>query len=280
MAQGASAILDNPTFAGAYPCDLQNNTMALTTNKDIPTAQRLIVALDTESVAQAKDLVTRLGDAVHFYKVGLTLIFDREFWNFFDFLHAEGKLAFADLKVLDVPATVKGGVKKLLQSSAADSLTFATVHASYKGLIDAAVQARNESGVDRLKILAVTVLTSLDDGDIRQMGYEKSAADLALSFASSALEAGCDGVISSGLEAPMLRGKLGHSFLIVVPGIRSAGGQGTDDQKRTVEVEEAFNNGADYIVVGRPIRGDKDPRAAAQAIQRRIADVFRQAQTP
>jgi orotidine-5'-phosphate decarboxylase len=125
---------------------------------------------------------------------------------------------------------------------------------------------------DTTKILAVTVLTSLDDGDLRDLGFQVDARQLVLSRARRAMEIGCDGVISSGLEASGLRDQLGQNFLIVCPGIRPVAN--ADDQKRTVDVEEAFMNGADYIVVGRPIRQADDPRRAAETMQARIQKLF------
>jgi orotidine-5'-phosphate decarboxylase len=139
-------------------------------------------------------------------------------------------------------------------------------------MIRAAVEARG--GQAEPKILAVTVLTSLDSGDLEGMGFPNTnVEDLVLSRAKRMLAAGCDGVISSGMEVPSLRAQHGDNFLIVVPGIRPV--ENTDDQKRVVDVEEAFHRGADYIVVGRPIRSAASPKAAAEEIQRRIAEIFR-----
>lgn len=268
MMPSASVMLDGPASASAA-ARARRKAMPLNPAKRIPAAERLICALDTASVPEAKAMVKRLGDAVRFYKIGLSLIFDREFWNLFDFLRDEGKLAFADIKVFDVPETVKASVKKLVGSGAA----FATVHA-HESMIRAAIEARDEAGDPerKLKILAVTVLTSLDDGDLKAMGFHTNVQELVASRAARVLAVGCDGVIASGLEAETLRQKFGDRLLIVVPGIRPV--KNVDDQKRTVDVEEAFQKGADYIVVGRPIRQAPDPRAAAAAIQRRIAVLF------
>jgi orotidine-5'-phosphate decarboxylase len=125
-----------------------------------------------------------------------------------------------------------------------------------------------------VKVLAVTVLTSLDRGDLDDLGFACDVEKLVLSRARRALEAGCDGVVSSGLEAPMLREFIDQRLLVVTPGIRPVDNKPIDDQKRTVDVAQAFTNGADYIVVGRPIRDAADPRAAAQAIQQTIAGIF------
>jgi orotidine-5'-phosphate decarboxylase len=239
-------------------------------NKDIPVDERLIVALDMETVQQARELVTTLGDTVRFYKIGLSLIFDTGYWELFDWLIKQGKKAFADIKVYDIPETVEASVRKLVGRGA----SFATVHA-HENMIRAAVNGRGEH--KELKILAVTVLTSLDSDDLREMGFpEVDVKRLVLDRAKRMLRAGCDGVISSGLEVSSLRNEYGDNFLIVVPGIRPvehAREQG-DDQKRVVDVETAFTSGADYVVVGRPIREALDPQTAAAGFQARIAKVF------
>ena len=232
-------------------------------SKNIPTRERLILALDVPTTKEAKDLVLKLGDSVMFYKLGLELFMAGGYWEMLDWLKQRDKRVFVDLKFFDVPETVKGAVKQLSGHRA----DFATVHGNDSSL-RAACDVKN--GV---KILAVTVLTSLDQGDMDAMGFKVDIADLVLSRARRALKIGCDGVISSGLEASALRADLGDGFLIVVPGIRP--GSNTDDQKRTVDVETAFQNGADYIVVGRPIRnGLPDPKTAAEAIQKRISVLF------
>ncbi len=233
-------------------------------NKQIPANERLILALDVPDVDEAKRLVIELGDAVYFYKLGLELFMTGNIYNLIDWLHERGKKTFVDLKFFDVPNTVKSAVRQLKGHHA----TFATVHGNDE-ILRAAASEKND-----LKILAVTVLTSLDSADLKALGFQVDAEKLVLSRARRALEIGCDGVISSGLEAAGLRGELGERFLIVVPGIRPVENREVDDQKRTVDVEEAFENGADYIVVGRPIRAAADPKAAAQAIQQRIANLF------
>jgi orotidine-5'-phosphate decarboxylase len=134
-------------------------------------------------------------------------------------------------------------------------------------MLAAAVEVKGD-----MQILAVTVLTSLDDGDLKDLGFQCDAARLVLSRARRAMAIGCDGVVSSGLEAPGLRDRCGDKLVIVTPGIRPV--SNVDDQKRTVDVDQAFRNGADYIVVGRPIRNAPDPRAAAEDVQRRIAALF------
>jgi orotidine-5'-phosphate decarboxylase len=166
------------------------------------------------------------------------------------------------LKFFDVPQTVRSAVKQLRGKNA----SFVTVHGNDQ-ILRAACEEKNDT-----KILAVTVLTSLDDADLKDLGFQVSAQELVLSRAKRALEIGCDGVISSGLEARQLRSHLGDNFLVVVPGIRPVSNM--DDQKRTVDVEEAFLRGADYIVVGRPIRQAENPSLAAKEIQSRIRKLF------
>jgi orotidine-5'-phosphate decarboxylase len=230
--------------------------------KDIPARERLIFALDVPDVDEAKRLVNHLGDTVHFYKLGLELFMAGGYYQLLDWLKEKGKDAFVDLKFFDVPETVGKAVKNLRRRGA----TFATVHGN-----DAILRAACDEK-DVIKILAVTVLTSLDQADINALGFDIDVPALVLSRARRALDIGCDGVISSGLEAEQLRHRLGQRFLIVVPGIRPVAN--VDDQKRTVDVEEAFLKGADYIVVGRPIRSAADPKEAAEKIQNRIAALF------
>ena len=232
--------------------------------KPIPPAERLIFALDVQSVDEAKALVEQLGDAVVFYKIGLELFMAGGYFELLDWLASKGKKIFVDLKFFDVPETVKRAVAAL----AGRPVEFCTVHGN-QGIMEAAVSAG--SGV---KILGVTVLTSLDQGDLADLGFSCDTAELVLSRAKRALEAGCAGVISSGLEAARLRESLGDRLLIISPGIRPVENRPADDQKRIVTPSAAFEAGADYLVVGRPIRNAADPRAAAQAIQAEIASVF------
>jgi orotidine-5'-phosphate decarboxylase len=233
--------------------------------KAIPRRERLIVALDLDSFEEALDLVDRLGDSVLFYKLGLQLFMSRRYFELLDLLLARGKQVFVDLKFFDVPETVGSAVRMLANSGA----RFATVHGN-DAMLEAAVREKKDT-----KILAVTVLTSLDRGDLRDLGFELASVEaLVLSRARRALALGCDGVISSGLEARALRDELGERLLIVSPGIRPVENRLADDQKRVVSVEDAFENGADYIVVGRPIRNAKDPRAAAEGVQATLAKLF------
>jgi orotidine-5'-phosphate decarboxylase len=230
----------------------------------IPARERLIVALDVPSHEEALGWVERLGENVHFYKLGLELFMAGHYFELVEALAARGKKVFIDLKFFDVPETVAAAVARLSERGA----YFATVHGN-DAMLEAACRAKRE-----LRILAVTVLTSLDRGDLRDLGFSVSVEKLVLSRARRALAHGCDGIVSSGLEARALRETLGDGFLVVSPGIRPVENRLVDDQKRVVSVRDAFLAGADYIVVGRPIRNAPDPPAEAAAIQRTIAEIF------
>jgi orotidine-5'-phosphate decarboxylase len=229
-----------------------------------PVRERLICALDVPDAAAAKTLVEQMGDAVSFYKIGLELSMSGDYLTLLDWLVARGKRVFADLKFYDIPNTVGSAVRQL----APRKPMFLTIHGD-DGIMKAAAAEKGE-----MKILAVTVLTSLSDADLKSMGIEMSARDLVLARAQRAQVLGCDGVVASGHEAEALRKLLGPEFLIVVPGIRPASARGADDQQRTVDVEEAFELGASHIVMGRPLRAAADPRQAAEDVQARIAKVF------
>ncbi len=230
----------------------------------IPAEERLIFAMDVPDAERARALAEELGDSVRFYKLGLELMMAGGYFELLDWLVERDKRIFVDLKFFDVPATVGRAVARLANRG----VTFATVHGN-QSIMEAAAAAKGD-----VKILAVTVLTSLDRGDLDDLGFDCDVGELVLSRARRALEAGCDGVVSSGLEAPRLREAIDSRLLVVTPGIRPVENRPTDDQKRVVTVDQAFVNGADYIVVGRPIRDAEDPRAAAEGIQRTIADVF------
>jgi orotidine-5'-phosphate decarboxylase len=230
----------------------------------IPRAERLIVALDVPTAAEARALVEKLGDSARFYKVGLELFMAGGYFELIDWLVNRGSKVFVDLKFFDVPETVRRAVGNLRGRG----ISFATVHGN-QAIMEAAGKEKGE-----VKILAVTVLTSLDRGDLDDLGFSCDVEHLVLSRARRAIEAGCDGVISSGLEAQRLKSEFHDKLVVVTPGIRPVDNRPADDQKRTVDVAQAFANGADYIVVGRPIRQASDPRAAAQAIQQTIAAIF------
>ncbi len=230
----------------------------------IPPAERLIVALDVPTPAEARALVEKIGAAARFYKVGLELFMAGGYFELLDWLAGRGHKVFVDLKFFDVPETVRRAVANLRGRG----VTFATVHGN-QAMMQAAGQEKGD-----VKILAVTALTSLDRGDLDDLGFSCDVERLVLSRARRAIEAGCDGVVSSGLEAARLKAEFKDKLLVVTPGIRPVENRPADDQKRTVDVAQAFAAGADYIVVGRPVRQAPDPRAAAQAIQDTIAKIF------
>ncbi len=233
---------------------------------DIPLApavrERLIVALDVPTVAAARALVTQLGDCVSFYKLGLELFMADGYFALIDWLKTHRKQIFVDLKFFDVPATVARAVSQLNGRG----IRFATVHGN-DGIMRAAAAAKRD-----VQILAVTALTSLDQGDIEDLGFACDIEQLVVSRARRAIACGCDGVVASGREAHRLRNELGRHFVVVTPGIRPV--YNDDDQKRVVSPAQAFANGADFIVVGRPIRDADDPRRAAAAILAEIAEFF------
>ena len=234
--------------------------------KNIPHKDRLIFAMDVSDCARARALADELGDAVTFYKIGLELMMTGGYFDLLDWLLARDKKVFCDLKFFDIPATVGSSVRQLKDRG----VSFLTVHGN-RSIMEAAAENKGES----LKVLGVTVLTSLDRGDLDELGFDCDVGDLVLSRAKQALESGCDGVISSGLEVPQLRKFVDNKLIVVSPGIRPVDNKPAGDQKRVVTVETAFANGADYIVVGRPIRDAKSPRAAAEAMQESIAGVFK-----
>ena len=232
--------------------------------KNIDPRERLIVALDLPSAQQAKDFVQAVGDEAVFYKVGLELFMSGGYFELVEWLVAQRKKVFVDLKFFDVPETVRSAVRGLHHRG----VSFATVHGN-QAIMEAAAAAKED-----VKVLAVTVLTSLDRGDLDDLGFQCDVQQLVLSRAKRALATGVDGVVSSGMEAEMLRNHLDHKLLVVTPGIRPVDNRPSDDQKRVLTPTAAFQAGADYIVVGRPIRDAADPRAAAERIQAEIAAVF------
>jgi orotidine-5'-phosphate decarboxylase len=225
---------------------------------------RLIVALDLPGTAAAEAMIARLGDSVTFYKIGYQLAYAGGL-SLVRQLNEAGKKVFVDLKLHDIGNTVARGVESLSALGA----TFLTVHA-YPQTMKAAVEARAGSG---LKILAVTVLTSYDDGDLHAAGYRLSVADLVEARARQAEALGVDGLVCSPEEASALRGIVGHRMRLVTPGIRPAG-TASGDQKRIMTPERAIAAGADYLVVGRPVVEAADPKAAAEAIQAEIAEAL------
>jgi orotidine-5'-phosphate decarboxylase len=222
---------------------------------------RLIVALDLPSVAEAQAMVERLGDSATFYKIGYQLVFAGGL-PFAERLIGAGKRVFLDMKLHDIGNTVARGVESVVKIGA----TFLTVHA-YPQTMRAAVEARAGSG---LRILAVTVLTSYDDADLAEAGYRVSVDDLVAERAHQAHDIGIDGIVCSPEEAGPLRLIVGPDMALVTPGVRPAGAS-PNDQKRITAPAQAVTAGADYLVVGRPITDSNDPRAAAEAIVREIA---------
>jgi len=233
-----------------------------TANTHIPCRERLIFALDVASLEEAQALISQLGDAVEFYKLGLEVFLSGHYFELLAELKRQGKSVFADLKLFDIPATVAAAVRQL----AHHDIDFCTVHGN-DGMLRAAAQAKGN-----MQILAVTALTSLDQGDLDDLGFQCDAQTLVLSRARRALALGCDGVVSSGLEVSTLRKSTDPCLLTVCPGIRPV--HNDDDQQRVMTPSQAINAGADYLVVGRPIRNAADPRAAAEAIQAEIARAF------
>ena len=230
----------------------------------IPARERLIFALDVPDLDQARALIDQLGDSVVFYKLGLEFFLSGSYFELAAQLKAEGKKIFADLKLFDIPATVASAVRQL----ARHQVDFCTVHGN-DSMLRAAADAKGG-----MQILAVTALTSLDQGDLDDLGFQCDARTLVLSRARRALEAGCDGVVSSGLEVAALRDSVDHALITVCPGIRpilNDEAPATDDQQRVMTPANAIRDGADYLVVGRPIRDAADPRAAAETIQQQIA---------
>jgi len=228
----------------------------------IPTEDRLIAALDVPTADAARELVGRVGDAVTFYKIGMELLMAPGFFDLLEWLRGEQKKVFVDLKFFDIPETVARAVRNLGERGA----DFCTVHGN-QSIMEAAAGAKSGS----LKVLAVTALTSLDQGDIEDLGFQCDVAELVLSRARRALQAGCDGVVSSGLEVERLRAEAPRELICVTPGIRPVENRIEADQKRIMTPTAAIAAGADYLVIGRPIRDAADPRAMAQTIQAEIS---------
>jgi len=223
--------------------------------------ERLIVALDLDSVAEAEAMVARLGDTASFFKIGYQLALAGGF-DFARALADAGKQTFIDIKLHDVANTVAQGIKNVARLGA----SFVTVHA-YPQTMHAAVAARPDA---KLRILAVTVLTSYDDADLAAAGYDFTVPELVAERAAQARDIGVDGVVCSAAEASALRPILGRAMVLVTPGIRPVGAE-PGDQKRIVTPSAAIAAGADYLVVGRPVIAAPDPRAAAEAIVAEIA---------
>jgi len=241
------------------------STAALSVNAQ----ERLIFALDVASVEEARELVRKLQGSVSFFKIGMELYVSSGPALIAE-LKAQGKKVFLDLKFFDVPETVKRAVRRV----AATGATFLTIHGETK-IIEAAVEGRGDSD---LKLLAVTALTSLDSSDLREMGFAGTVEDLVLNRARTALELGCDGVIASPQEAGRIHELVSRSrnkmnFLIVTPGVRPEG-DASNDHKRLATPASAIEGGADYLVIGRPIRDAADPAKKAESIIAEMQQAF------
>ena len=231
----------------------------------ITARDRLIVALDLPSVAEARSFVDRMGPTVTFYKIGLEL-FMAGGLELARALVGEGKQVFLDMKLLDIANTVE----RATRNAAATGVTFLTVHAHDSKTLRAAAAGKAGTG---LRILGVTVLTNLDSADVREQGQAGSIEELVARRAKLVHDAGCDGVVASGLEAARVREVVGPGIAIVTPGIRLAG-EPTGDQARAVTPQIAIASGADYIVVGRPINAAADPQQAAETFVQAIEEAL------
>jgi orotidine-5'-phosphate decarboxylase len=230
--------------------------------KNIQLNERIIFALDVPSPGEAKQWVSKLDGDIKFFKVGLEL-FLAGWWDIVDYIIDRGNQVMLDLKFFDIPETVHLAIQQVKDRG----VSLATIHGN-DAIIRAAV---SEKG--KVKILAVTVLTSFDESDMRQLGMTGSVEELVLIRAKKAISLGCDGVVSSALEAKALRAMLGEGFLSVTPGIRpSSTVPGEDDQKRIATARNAILNGADHVVIGRPIRNAADPISIIKKLQDEIAE--------
>lgn len=232
--------------------------------KPIKLNERIIFALDVPHPDEAKQWVKKLDGDIKFFKVGLEL-FLAGWWDVVDFIIDRGNQVMLDLKFYDIPETVHLAIQQVK----GHGVSFTTIHGD-DAIIKAAVSDKGA-----LKILAVTVLTSFDEHDMRRMGINGTVQDLVLSRAQNAIASGCDGVVSSALEISNLRAKLGEGFFSVTPGIRPGSTEpGQDDQKRIATARNAIINGADHIVVGRPIRNASDPISVIRQLQDEIAEAL------
>ena len=225
---------------------------------------RLIFALDVPNGDEAFKWVDRFGDSINFYKIGMELLASGDYFAVLDALATRGKRIFVDLKFFDIPATVASTIARLSEWP----VTLCTLHGWHPAMLEAAVNANSGP----MRLLAVTVLTSMQQADLAQMGVTRSVAQVVVDRAQAARKARMDGVIASCQDAAQIRKAVGQPFLIVCPGIR-ADTASPDDQQRPAGVTQAFLNGADAIVVGRPLRAAAQPRAHAEALQQEIAQV-------
>jgi len=233
------------------------------TDRQIELQDRIIVALDVDNPESAKEMVKRCESRTRYFKVGLQL-FMASYFDVVDWILDRGHKVMLDLKFFDIPETVKLAVEQVNNRG----VSLATIHGN-DAIIRAAMEARGD-----LQLLAVTVLTSFGEEDLRAMGMTQSVEDLVLFRARRALELGCDGIVSSGLEARRLRKDLGDKLLIVTPGIRPGANvrDGSDDQKRIITAGRAIATGADHVVVGRPITKADDPVRVIETMQEDISN--------
>lgn len=245
---------------------LQNASRLPQARADIPARDRLIVALDFPELAMARAMTARLGDAVTFYKVGMELVYGGGL-DFVGELAGQGKQVFVDLKLHDISNTVEKATAQIARLGG----RFLTVHA-YPQTMKAAALGRGDTA---LQILGVTVMTSYDDAELIDAGYAAGVRDTVARRAAQARAAGIDGLILSAEEAAQMRGVVGDDMLLVTPGIRPAGAA-LGDQKRAVSPGQAILNGADYLVVGRPVTSATDPRAVAESIVHDIERALKQ----
>ncbi|MDA3835701.1 MAG: orotidine-5'-phosphate decarboxylase [Spirochaetales bacterium] len=233
--------------------------------KEIPLNERVILALDVENASHARELVKKTESRLGFYKVGLQL-FMADWFNTVDWIVARGHKVMLDLKFFDIPETVKLAVAQIRSHG----VSLATIHGN-DAIIKAALPERGD-----VKLLAVTVLTSFGEDDLRAMGMTQSIEDLVHFRAKRALELGCDGVVCSGMEAARLRDSLGEKLIMVTPGIRPGANvmDNADDQTRIMTAQKAIIAGADHVVVGRPITKASDPLAVIAAMQDEITSAL------
>lgn len=225
---------------------------------------KLIVALDFSDLESAKNMVLTLGDEVSFYKIGLEMMMSGCYFDMITFLKSHNKKIFADLKFYDIANTVGAAVRNLAKLD----VDLMTIHASSQDIMKAAVDNKGNS-----KVIAVSVLTNLDEKDIVQMNYNPNLSldELVLSKAKMSINCGLDGVVSSALRAKNLRDNLGEDFLIVSPGIR-LNSDNNDDQKQVADVKTAIENGVSHLVVGRPITKSGDPKESAKTFLQMISN--------
>jgi len=233
--------------------------------KKIPLEKRVILALDVPSAEEAKSWVLRLKRFIKFYKIGLEL-FISEGKDIVNWVLDQGCEVMLDLKLFDIPNTVQRAIERIRDMK----VSYTTVHGN-DGILRAAVEVKGD-----LKVLAVTVLTSLDESDLRDLGFKCKVRELVISRAKRALELGCDGVVASGLELQAIRENLGEKLIIVVPGIRPVCNTTIDDQKRIITPKKAFLQGADHIVMGRPILKSENPERVVEDLLSEILEVIRE----